>query len=150
MSEISRRFEEFIRSENRKLAEREQILPVKTDQGIRVGDVLIKNRDNLKTVIIGDTVYKDIFLNAAAVKIANLLALKKSVLRVDELYQADQIYGKWFVESQELLQIYRKLRSAGDYERADVIWAKYQESRDRAESAKIKVDRLSFTPINKQ
>jgi hypothetical protein len=150
MSEISRRFEEFIRSENRKLAEREQILPVKTDQGIRVGDVLIKNRDNLKTVIRGDTIYKDIFLNSAAVKIANLLALKKSHLRIDELYRADQDYGKWFVESQELLQIHRRLKTSKDYERADVIWAKYQESRDRAESAKIKVDRLSFTPINKQ
>jgi hypothetical protein len=150
MSEISRRFEEFIRSENRKLAEREQILPVKTEQGIRVGDVLIKNHDNLKTVTRGDTVYKDIFLNAAAVKIANLLALKKSSLRIEELYQADQIYGKWFVESQELLQIHRKLKTAKDHERADVIWAKYQESRDRAKSAKIKVDQLSSTPINKQ
>jgi hypothetical protein len=150
MSDISRRFEEFIRSENRKLAEREQILPVKTEQGICVGDVLIKNRDNLKTVIRGDTVYKDIFLNSAAVKIANLLALKKSHLRIDELYRADQDYGKWFVESQELLQIHKRLRNSGDHERADVIWAKYQESRDRAESAKIKVDRLSFTPINKQ
>jgi hypothetical protein len=150
MTEISRRFEEFIRSENRKLAEREQILPVKTEQGILVGDVLIQNRDNLKTVIRGDTVYRDIFLNAAAVKIANLLALKKSTLRVDELYKTDQIYGKWFVESQELMQIHRKLKTAGDHERADVIWAKYQESRSRAESAKIKVEQLSFTPINKQ
>jgi hypothetical protein len=150
MTEISRRFEEFIRSENRKLAERELIIPVKTQQGICVGDVLIENHENLKTVIKGDTVYRDIFLNSAAVKIANLLALKKSILRIDELYRADQDYGKWFVESQELLQIHRKLRTAKDYERADVIWAKYQESRDRAESAKIKVDRLSFTPINKQ
>ncbi len=149
MTEISRRFEEFIRSENSKLAERELIIPVKTQQGIRVGDVLIENHANLKTVIKGDTVYRNIFLNSAAVKIANLLALKKSISRIDELYRADQIYGKWFVESQELLQIHRKLRTAKDYERADVIWAKYQESRDRAESAKIKVDRLSFTPINK-
>jgi hypothetical protein len=150
MTEISRRFEEFIRSENRKLAEREQILPVKTDQGIRVGDVLIKNHDNLKTVIKGDIIYKGIFLNIAAVKIANLLALKKSYARINELYQADQDYGKWFVKSQELLQIHRKLRTIKNYEKADVIWAKYQESRDRAESAKNKVDRLSFTPINKQ
>jgi hypothetical protein len=150
MSDISRRFEEFIRSENRKLAERELVVPVKTDKGIQVGDVVITTKENLKTVVQRDTVYKDIFLNSAAVKIANLLALKKSTLRVDELYRADQDYGKWFVESQELLQIHRKLRSSGDYDRADVIWAKYQESRDRAESAKIKVDRLSFTPINKQ
>jgi hypothetical protein len=142
MTEISRRFEEFIRSENRKLAERELIIPVKTQQGIRVGDVLIENHANLKTVIKGDTVYRDIFLNSAAVKIANLLALKKSISRIDELYRADQIYGKWFVESQELLQIHRKLRTAKDYERADVIWAKYQESRDRAESAKVKINHM--------
>jgi hypothetical protein len=144
MTEISRRFEEFIRSENRKLAERECIIPVKTDQGIQVGDVLIQTYSNLKTVSRGDTVYTDIFLNSAAVKIANLLALKKSLSRIDELYQADQEYGRWFIESQELLNMHKRLKNSKDYDRADVIWAKYQESRDRAEIAKIKVNRLSF------
>jgi len=150
MSEISRRFEEFIRSENRKLAEREQILPVKTEQGIRVGDVLIKNHDNLKTVSRHEIEYKNIFLNSAAVKIANLLALRKSYLRIDEIYHEDQIYGRWFIESQELLQIHKRFRKNGEHERADVIWAKYQESRDRAEISKNKVDRLCLMPINKQ
>lgn len=144
MTEISRRFEEFIRSENKKLAARGLILPIKIEQGIQVGDVLIQNHRNLKTVIKGDITYKDIFLNSAAVKIANLLALRKSYHKIDELYQADQIYGKWFVESQDLLHIHRKLRNLGDHDRADVIWAKYQESKSKAELAKIKIDRLSF------
>lgn len=149
MTDISRRFEEFIRAENRKLVERESLVPVKTDQGIMIGDVLIMAEHNLKTVIQGDTVYQDVFLNLAAVKIANLLALRKSVTRIDEVYASDQTYGKWFVESQELSTIYHKLKQIGDHERSDVIWAKYQESRDRAASAKIKVDRLCSAPINK-
>jgi hypothetical protein len=144
MTEISRRFEDFIRSANKKLAQEEYILPVKTPQGILVGDVLIENNLNLKTVSRNDVVYKDIFLNAAAVKIANLLALKKSLTRIDEIYREDQLYGRWFIESQDLLHIHKNLRNRGDFDRADVIWAKYQESRDRAEVAKNKVDRLSF------
>jgi hypothetical protein len=144
MTEISRRFEDFIRSANKKLAEKEYILPVKTSQGILVGDVIIINHMNLKTVTSGNIVYKDIFLNIAAVKIANLLALKKSQVRINEIYRSDQEYGRWFVESQDLLHKHGKLKKLGDFERADVIWAKYQESRDRAEIAKNKVNRLSF------
>ena len=144
MTEISRRFEDFIRLANKKLAQDEYILPVKTLRGIMVGDVLIENNLNLKTVSRNEVIYKDIFLNIAAVKIANLLALKKPLTRIDEIYREDQIYGRWFVESQDLLHIHRKLRQSGNFERADVIWAKYQESRDRAEIAKNKVNRLSF------
>ena len=144
MTEISRRFEDFIRSANKKLAQDEYILPVKTPQGILVGDVLIENNLNLKTVSRNNVIYKDIFLNTAAVKIANLLALKKPLTRIDEIYCADQCYGRWFIESQDLLHIHKKLRNREDFERADVIWAKYQESRDRAEIAKNKVNRLSF------
>jgi hypothetical protein len=144
MTEISKRFEDFIRSANKKLAQDEYILPVKTPQGILVGDVLIENNLNLKTVSRNDMVYKDIFLNTAAVKIANLLALKKPLTRIDEIYREDQLYGRWFIESQDLLHIHKKLRNSEDFDRADVIWAKYQESRDRAEIAKNKVNRLSF------
>jgi predicted DNA-binding helix-hairpin-helix protein len=144
MSDISKRFEDLLKSSNKKLAEKEFVIPVKTDQGILVGDVLIVNTANLKTVYQSSRVYKDIFLNIAAIKIANLLALRKPIIRVDEIYQNDQLYGKWFVESQSLLQIHRRLLNLQNFERADVIWAKYQESRDRAEISKNKVYQLSF------
>lgn len=142
MSEVSKRFENFVKSANKRLAEEEIILPVKTDNGILIGDVLIRNDSNLKHIHYRNTVYKDIYLNAAAIKMANLLALRKDSIRVDEIYRTDQEYGRWFVDNQHLLALHRKARERGDYERADMYWARYQESRDRAQTAKNKVDRL--------
>lgn len=142
MSEVSKRFENFVKSANRRLAEEEIILPVKTDKGILIGDVLILNDSNLKHIHHKNTIYKDIYLNAAAIKMASLLALRKEWMRVDEIYRMDQEYGRWFVDNQHLLALHRKSRERGDYDRADMFWARYQESRDRAQTAKNKVDRL--------
>ena len=142
MSEVSKRFENFVKSANKKLADEEIILPVKTDKGIIIGDVLISNDSNLKNIHYKNTIYKDIYLNAAAIKMANLLALRKDFVRVDEIYRSDQEYGKWFVDNQHMLALHRKSRERGDFERADMFWARYQESRDKAQTAKNKVDRL--------
>jgi len=144
MTDISRRFEEFIKSANKKLAKNNWLIPVKTNQGILVGDVLIVNEHNLKTVILKDQVYNDIYLNLAAVKIANLLALRKSMRSIEDIYHADQEYGRWFIDSQHLLHLHRRSLDKRDFERADTLWAKYQESRDRARFAKEKVDQLLF------
>jgi hypothetical protein len=142
MTEISKRFEQFVRAANKNLAEREIIVPVKTDQGISIGDVLIKTQSNLKNIYFKDQIYKEVYLNSAAIKIATLLALRKSQTRIDEIYDLDQEYGRWFVDNQNLLSMHRKARERGDFDRADILWARYQESRDRAQTAKIKVDRL--------
>jgi len=142
MSEISRRFENFIKSANKNLAAQGVIMPIKTDRGIEIGDVLIVNNGNLKYVHFRDRIYAEIYLNAAAIEIANLLALRKNLDRVDQIYKTDQEYGRWFVDNQHLLSLHKRARDQGDFERADTLWARYQESRDRAQSAKIKVERL--------
>jgi hypothetical protein len=142
MSEISKRFESFVRSANVKLADNEILLPEKTADGILIGEALIKSVSNLKHVYYRDFVYKDVYLNAAAIKIATLLTLRKQWALVDEIYRNDQEYGKWFVDNQHLLALHRKAREKSDFDRADMLWAKYQESRDRAQTAKIKVERL--------
>jgi hypothetical protein len=142
MSEISKRFESFVRSANVKLADEGILLPKKTEQGIVIGEALIKSDSNLKHVYYRDLVYKDIYLNAAAIKIATLLALRKQWILVDEIYRNDQEYGKWFVDNQQLLALHRKAREREDFDRADMFWARYQESRDRAQTAKSKVERL--------
>jgi len=142
MTEISRRFENFIKSANKNLADKGIILPIKTDQGIEIGDVLIVSKHNLKYVYFRDRTYAEIYLNSAAITIANLLALRRNLDRIDKIYQSDQEYGKWFTDNQYLLALHKRAKDRGDYERADTLWARYQESRDRAQSAKIKVERL--------
>ena len=142
MTELSKKFENLLISYNKKLADRGVVMPVKVQDGIMIGNVLIKSNNNLKTIIGHGIEYKDIFLNFSEITMANLLALKRNLDRVDKIYQADQEYGRYFVESQYLLKIHSRYINSKDYEKADTVWARYQEVRDRAEAAKIKVERF--------
>lgn len=139
MTQVSRRLEQIVSSELKK-----NLIPVKTDQGILVGDVLIVSRGSIKDIVRNtELIYKDVYLNATAIKLANLLAFRKTCLTTDQLYRADQEYGKWFVDSQLLRAQYQKSISNQDYDRADVLWARYCESRDRTLSAKNRVESLT-------
>ncbi len=136
MTQLSKKLEKLIRSS-------QEILPVKTDKGILVGDVLIVSQGPAKYIYQQDKLfYGEVYLNAAAIAIANLLAKRKSTIRIDEIYKADQEYGKWFVDSQLLRAQYEKFKNNQDYDRADMIWARYIESRDRTSSAKKRTEAL--------
>jgi hypothetical protein len=137
MSNISKKLEQVVGSAQRKLMSHDQILPVKTDQGILVGNVLIVSEGSIKHLWQdNELVYEHIYLNAAAIKIANLLARKISKVKADAIYRADQEYRKWFVDSQMLRTRFQQAIEAHDTERADILWARYCESRDRAVIAK--------------
>lgn len=132
MTQISKRLEQIIRKELSNT-----IIPVKTEKGILVGDILIATEGSIKNIYKGaDLLYKEIHLNSVAIKIANLLAFRRGVLVIDNLYKADQDYGRWFVDSQMLRTQYQKAINSQDYERADILWARYIESRDRTISSK--------------
>lgn len=137
MTNISKRLEAVISREFKKT-----ILPVKTDKGILVGDVLIASRGTVKDIYKRDELkYRNVFLNRAAIAIANLLALNKNSLRTDEIYRADQDYSKWFTDSQYLRHQHQKCQ---DHDRADILWARYEESRLKAQDAKNRVEALSI------
>ena len=138
MTQISRRLEQIVRKELSK-----NIIPVKTPDGILVGDVLITNQDNLKFLYRkSQLIYAEIHLNSVAINMANILALRHSHVSVDLLYRADQEYGKWFVDSQMLRAQHQKAIHTQDYDRADMLWARYSESRDRTVTAKNQAERL--------
>ena len=138
MTQISRRLEQIVRKELSK-----NIIPVKTLDGILVGDILITNQDNLKFLYRkSQLIYGEIHLNSVAIKMANILALRHSHVSVDLLYRADQEYGRWFVDSQMLRAQHQKAIHTQDYERADVLWARYSESRDRTVTTKKSAERL--------
>jgi len=138
MTQISRRLEQIVRRELSK-----NIIPVKTPDGILVGDVLITNQDNLKFLYRKSHIlYAEIHLNSVAIKMANILALRHSHTSVDLLYRADQEYGRWFVDSQMLRAQHQKALHVQDYDRADMLWARYSESRDRTITAKKSAERL--------
>ena len=144
MTNISKRLEQVVSSAQQRLIEKHQILPVKVAEGILVGDVLIVSEGIVKHLKYNNTyLYKDIYLNAAAIRLANMLAVNKLSIHADKLYRADQEYGRWYHDSQLLRAQYQKATNNQDYNRADTLWARYCESRDRAVNAKNIVQRLA-------
>jgi hypothetical protein len=123
----------------------QHIIPIKTAEGILVGTVLIVSEGAVKHLVRnGDYLYKNISLNLVAVKLANLLARHKSSILADRIYHADQEYAKWFTDSQLLLKKHHSALKNKEYERADTLWAKYIESKDRTVAAKSAVTSLTL------
>lgn len=140
MTNVSQRLEQSLRS----AIKNNPILPVKLADGILVGSVKIVSEGHLKHLWRdGEVLYSSVFLNAVAVKIANVMAVNSVSLSADSLYQLDQEYGKHFVDSQMLRAQHQKSLNNKHYDRADIIWARYCESRDRAEAIKNKAQSLS-------
>ena len=132
MTIIQQRLDRIVKNELAK-----NIIPVKTVDGILVGNVLIISAGHIKHLKINnDFVYKDISLNAVAVKLANLLARNIRSVKMDELWRADQEYGRWYMDSQMLRSQHQRSINNQDFDRADMQWARYCESRDRAIIAK--------------
>ena len=133
MTDISKRLEQTLRS----AIQKNPILPVKVADGILVGDAKIISEGSIKHILFkGQMIYKDVSLNAVAIKLANILARRSSIIHADAIYRADQDYGRWFIESQMLRAQYQKALTVKDYDKADTLWARYCESRDRAVSAR--------------
>lgn len=138
MASISKRLEQIISKELEK-----NIIPIKTEEGILVGNILIKSRDHLKFLYKkGDLLYGEIFLNKAAIAMANILAKNSMDLRVNDIYNADREYARNYIDSQILRANYEKSVKNRDYDRADIFWARYEESKTRAHLAKIRVESL--------
>lgn len=125
MTQLSKKLEKLIRNNP-------EILPVKTEQGILVGTVLIASDGPIKNLYLKDElVYADIYLNVVAIKLSNLLAKGNRGELLNKIYHADQEYGKWFNDSQILRNKYEKATNSQEFIRADILWARYVESRDR-------------------
>lgn len=138
MKKISRRLSHVIDKELTN-----HILPIKTENGILVGDVEIVSDNNLKHVQRnGILLYKNIYLNIAATKIANLIAVNRHLIGVKEIYRQDQEYGRYFVDSQQLRSFYERSVQQQDYEAANIYWARYTERKDRATAAKNRLEAL--------
>jgi hypothetical protein len=137
MSNIRRQLDSVIAKTHRKLYNNNQILPLKVPEGILVGNVLITSEGSYKNLHqYSRIVYNNINLNAVAIKLANLLAKNRNSIFLDTIYAADQEYGRWFIDSQILRSQYERAVTNKNYDKADTLWAKYCESRDRTMTAK--------------
>ena len=139
MTQISKRLEQIVKKELS-----ESIIPIKTEEGILVGDILIVSEGYIKHIKKrSEFIYKEISLNCAAIRIANILAKRGSLILADQIYTADQEYGRWFTDSQMLRAQYQKAINNLNYDRADMLWARYCESRDRTAATKKHTESLA-------
>ena len=144
MSDVSKRFEQLVKSTYKKFLDQGTILPIKTDQGILVGDVLIQSNGPLKNIIKHNRVfYKEISLNSVAIRIANLLAWNKPKNLCDELYKLDLEYGKHFMDSKFFIENYHKSINSGNDARADILWTRYHYAKEKALIAKEQAEDLA-------
>ena len=141
MSEISKRLEQFVTSTQKKL---NLIMPVKTAEGILVGNVLIRSEANFKHLEQnGVMIYDYIFLNAVAIKLANVLARHGDTGYCDKLYKLDQEYGKWYVDSQQLRARYQQALNNNDEDKSSIFYARYDHSKGRMILAKERATEMA-------
>lgn len=144
MQSLRNKLASVVSNTHRKLIEKKAILPVIVPEGILVGNVLIINDDTVKHLKQHDTwIYKDIHLNAVAIKLANLVATDTTRYVANQLYEADQDYARWFIDSQILKLRYIESSNAKDYDRAEILWAKYFESKSKSVAAKTRAEDLA-------
>jgi hypothetical protein len=144
MTEISKKLASVINAAQKKLINENQIMPVKVEGGILVGNVVIVNEGTVKHLFKHEElIYKDVYLNKVAIRLANLLARNIRNVTMDKLYSEDQDYGKWYLDSQMLVAQYHKALHTKDHDKADVLWAKYLESKGKALQAKSRAESLA-------
>jgi hypothetical protein len=133
MSSIYKKLQQVVENTHKKLYNQNQIMPVSTDAGILVGNVLIVSNNAVKNIVVNnEVIYKEISLNAVAIQLANVVSRFGKTTNADTLYRADQDYGRWLQESQSLRVKYQSARKQGDHDRADIYLARYCTARDRA------------------
>lgn len=143
MTDLSKKLEKFISESQKSLYDRNIVLPAKTDDGILVGDILIKSRGSFKSIYTENyLLFDEISLNAAAIKIATLMALKKDRQLAEKIYRLDQEFSKWFIDSKHFLEQYNKSLRNKDFDRSEILWIRYEDSKERAQIAKQKVESL--------
>lgn len=135
MSRVNTQLRQVVEKTHKRLFEQYQIMPVKTDRGILVGNVLIVTKDAVKDLYLNnELIYIDVSLNAVTITLANLLAKHGVTYKSDTIYRADHDYGKWLQESQFLRAKYQSARKKGDDDRADIYLARYCTARDKAKT----------------
>ena len=144
MHSLRNKIASVVATTHQKLIADKTILPVVVSDGILVGNVLIVSDDTVKHLKqYNKWVYTNIHLNAVAIKLANLVATENTRFIANQLYEADREYARWFVDSQLLKLRYIEFDSAKDYDRAEIIWAKYFESNSKTVAAKKRAEVLA-------
>ena len=141
---VSKRFEILIKGTYKRFIDQGIVPPVKTEDGILVGNALIQQDGLYKNILLNSKiVFKDISLNCVAIKIANSLALNATVNSLKELYELDKKYNRLYVDSTIFLDMYHKCMHKENWNRAEILWIRYDDAKQRAEALRDEIETLS-------
>jgi hypothetical protein len=141
---VSKRFEILVKGTYKRFIDQGFVPPVATEDGILVGNALIQQDGIYKNIFVDDEkVFADISLNCVAIKIANSLALGKSKTKLVHLYNMDKSYNRLYIDSTIFLDRYHKASNSNDWDRAEIMWIRYDDAKQRAESLKEQIETLS-------
>lgn len=144
MTDVSKRFEQLVVSTYKKFAEQGTMMPRRSEEGIWVGDVLIRSDGPYKDIIKkGRMLYESVSLNAVAIRLANLVAWNRDEALQHNLYKLDTQYSKHFIDSKIFLDRYHRAETAKDWEKAEIMWTRYEDAKGRAINTKSLAEQLA-------
>lgn len=144
MTDISKRFEQIITSTQKKFLDQGTIMPTKTDRGIAVGCALITCDGSYKNIYRYDElVFANVSLNRTAIRLANMIAWNKSVYSMQPIYDADQYYNRLYIDTTVFLAGYKNALKHDNHSKAEILWIRYCDTRERTKLAKEKAERLA-------
>lgn len=146
MTKLQRQLDTVITNVEKRLAQNQFIVPVKTEQGILIGNVLMVSKAHLKDLYFkGDLVYPNISLNKVAVKVANLMAINpvKYSAQIKELIAADIKFGQALADYAMFKDRYNRAKGSTDQFKKDLYMARMCFCKDAAENYKKYAHRLA-------
>jgi len=141
MNNLAKKFNELIAQELE-----QNILPVKTKQGILVGNVLIEYDGSLKKLRNykdNQVFFNNVYLNFTAIALAEQIAKQGYIsLQSLKIYHADQYYGRWFDNNHQLQISIKQAQQNGNSDLAEILEARYSEGQYRVLIAKQSLMKL--------
>ena len=87
--------------------------------------------------------YESVSLNAVAIRLANLVAWNRDEALQHNLYKLDTQYSKHFIDSKIFLDRYHRAETAKDWEKAEIMWTRYEDAKGRAINTKSLAEQLA-------
>jgi hypothetical protein len=146
MTRINQQLDHVIKRVNQKLVKSEFLIPVKTEDGILVGNILIVSRDSFKDLYRNNEIlYKGIALNKIAIKVANLAAINymKYHSRIEEMIRIDIKFGQSLEDYQHFKTRYFAARNSNDQFKIDLYGARMTYAKDGCNYWKKQADSLA-------
>ncbi len=137
-NKLEQQLDSLIVSVHSDLLKKNIIVPRYEKGRILVGDVAIVQNGSTKDIFRNnELIYRGVFLNKVAIFLANGIAIRRNTTtRYDFIYRNDQNYGVYMQETLFFDSKYKQAFENRQYDKADIFYARWQVSKEKAQSSK--------------